>query len=68
MYKNVLLPVDLDQESSWRKALPAAIACCTAFGARLHVMTVVPDFGMSIVGSYFPDDFAEKYQTASRHR
>jgi nucleotide-binding universal stress UspA family protein len=60
MYKTVLLPVDLDQESSWRKALPAAVACCRAFGARLYVMTVVPDFGMSVVAQYFPEGYEKR--------
>ena len=60
MYKNILLTVDLNDESSWKKALPAAVECCQAFGATLHVVTVIPDFGLSAVGAYFPRDFAEK--------
>lgn len=28
-----------------------------SFGAKLHVMTVVPDFGMAIVGSFFPEGY-----------
>ena len=60
MYKNILLPVDLGHDSSWDKALPTAVALCRAFGARLHVMTVVPDFGMSIVGQFFPSGYEEK--------
>ena len=57
MYKEILLPIDLNHESSWKKALPCALQLAKTFGARLHVMTVVPDFGMSIVGSYFPKDY-----------
>lgn len=71
MYKTILLPVDLGEEASWAKALPTAVASAKAFGASLHVMTVVPDFGMSIVGQYFPDGYeaqalgeAEKRLTA----
>jgi len=30
------------------------------YGAALHVMTVLPDFGMSIVGSYFDAGFEKK--------
>lgn len=62
MFKNVLLPVDLDQESSWIKALPTALEFCRASGGSLHVLTVVPDFGMSIVGQFFPEGF-EKTMT-----
>jgi nucleotide-binding universal stress UspA family protein len=43
MYKNILVPVDLSQESSWRRALPAAVAEAKHWGAQLHVVTVVPD-------------------------
>ena len=60
MYSNILLPIDLNQESSWTQALPIALAHCKSFGARLHVMTVIPDFGMPIVAGYFPEDFAKK--------
>ena len=60
MFKNVLLTIDLNQESSWEKALPSAIEICNTSGGRLHVMSVIPDFGMPIVAGYFPDDFAKK--------
>ncbi|NBB82211.1 MAG: universal stress protein [Alphaproteobacteria bacterium] len=60
MYTDILIPVDLGDDASWQTALPAAVEYARAFGATLHVMTVVPDFGMSIVGSFFPDDYEEK--------
>ena len=66
MYKEILLPVDLDNEATWKKALAAAVALCQAFGANLHVMTVVPDFGMSIVSQYFPKDFEKKALTTAK--
>lgn len=62
MYDNILVPIDLNEESSWRKALPTAITLCRAFGAKLHLMTVVPDFGMTVLGQYFPPD-AEQEMT-----
>jgi nucleotide-binding universal stress UspA family protein len=46
MYRNVLLAVDLDQPSSWEKALPAAVALCRCFGASLALATVVPDWNV----------------------
>ncbi len=60
MFTAILLPVDLADESSWRKALPAALRFASDNGAQLHVLNVVPDFGMSIVGGFFPDDFEKK--------
>ncbi len=60
MVKNILLTVDLNDESSWKKALPVAVEYCQAFGSTLRVVTVIPDFGLGAVGAYFPTDFAEK--------
>lgn len=60
MFHNVLLTIDLGQESSWKKALPTALelAGCSPKGT-LHVLTVVPDVGMSIVGQFFPKNFED---------
>ena len=60
MYKSVLIPVDLNVESSWHKALPTAMALCRAFGAELHIMTVVPEFGSPMVAQYFPVEYEKK--------
>ena len=61
MFKTVLLPIDLSAPSSWEKALPAALRLCQPEdGGVLHVLSVVPDFGMSVVGSYFEPGFEEK--------
>ena len=60
MYSKIMLSVDLDDESSWTKALPTAIEYCKPFGSALYLMTVVPDFGLGSVSSFFPDDFADK--------
>ena len=64
MYQKIMLPVDLNEESSWEKALPTALSLCQSFGASLHVVTVLPDYRMPLVGSYFPKDFAEKAHQA----
>lgn len=57
MAKTILLPVDLADEKSWRLALAEALAMLRAAGGVLHVVTVMPDFGMSLVGSYFRKDY-----------
>ena len=59
MYDTILLPIDLNESSSWEKALPVALGQA-AGGGRLHIMTVVPDFGMAIVGSFFPPEYEKK--------
>jgi len=60
MTKSILLPVDLNHESSWNKAILQAVSLAKANGADLHVLTVIPDYGSSMVGSFFPDGFADK--------
>jgi len=60
MYSEILLAVDLNDPSSWAKALPSAVKLAGAFNARMHVMTVVPDFGMSMVAQYFPAGYEQK--------
>lgn len=65
MFRNVLLPVDLNEESSWRKALPAATLQLSGHSGSLHVLTVLPNLGESIVGSYFPPDFVEQSESAA---
>jgi nucleotide-binding universal stress UspA family protein len=67
MFQSILLPVDLADKHSWRKALPTAVALCEAFGARLNVITVVPEFGLPLVGQFFPEGYEEKLrQQAAR--
>jgi nucleotide-binding universal stress UspA family protein len=65
MYKSILLPIDLGQKSSWEKAIPVAVALAKNQGAKIHVLTIIPDYGMSVVGSYFPKDFEEKSRSSS---
>jgi nucleotide-binding universal stress UspA family protein len=55
MYKNILLPIDVMEESSNRLALPVVLELVQAFNPKLHVMTCVPTFGMSMVSQYFPE-------------
>ncbi len=60
MYKKILVPIDINQESSWKTALPKAIHMAKENGAKLFLFTVVPDFGMAVAGSFFPKDYAQK--------
>lgn len=56
MYRHILLSLDLAQPETQRKATETAVSLAQTFGAVLHLITVVPDFGMSIVGGFFPKD------------
>lgn len=61
MFKHILVPVDLNDETSWEKPVPTAVEMCRTFGAALHLMTVVPEIGLhTAVTQYFPGDYEEK--------
>ena len=66
MFKNILVSIDLTDESSWGKSVPTAVELCQATSARLNLLTVIPDFGMSIVSQHFPKDFAENALAETR--
>ena len=59
-FKRILLPIELGEPSSWEKALPVALGLARQHGAKLDVLTVIPDVGMPVVGSFFPADFEEQ--------
>jgi nucleotide-binding universal stress UspA family protein len=60
MFKDILLPIDLGDVESSRKAVSTAIEMSRTEGARLYLMCVVPGFGMSMVSQFFPEGFEEK--------
>ncbi|MCW9041843.1 MAG: universal stress protein [Pseudopelagicola sp.] len=53
MFKTILLTVDVNDLKGSERPAEAALRMAKTEGAALHVINVVPDFGMSIVGSYF---------------
>lgn len=58
MFNNVMLPIDLNHEASWEKALPLAIRLCGDNGT-LHILGIVHDIGSSVVATYLPPNFEE---------
>jgi len=60
MFSTILVPIDLAEPESSGRALKVAIGLATDYNATMHVVTVVPDMGMSIVGGYFPKGFEQK--------
>lgn len=63
----VLCAIDVSQPDHETPVLKRAAQLAELDDARLDVMTVVPDFGASMVGSYFNPDFHEKVvEDASR--
>lgn len=65
MYRSILVPVDLDQPSSWEKALPTAVTLCRCFDASLALVTVVPDWTLMLEAQWSPIAFREFIDVAS---
>ena len=57
MFKTILLPIDLNHDASWERALPVAREQARLGGGALHLLAVAPDYGLSMVGAYFPEGF-----------
>ncbi|MCV6584770.1 MAG: universal stress protein [Marinibacterium sp.] len=55
MTRHVLCAVDLTHETEAREIILRAAAQAEPTGATLSVMTVIPDYGSSWVGSFFKD-------------
>ncbi len=55
-YNNVVIPVDLAHESSWRSALPVAVDHARRHEATLHVVTVVPNADIPAIAVHLPGD------------
>lgn len=56
MFKTLLLTVDVNDLKGSERPAEVAKSMATRDGAELHIMNVVPDYGMSIVGSFFSAD------------
>lgn len=43
LYSRILIPIDLEEPSSWAKAVPVGLALANAFSSAITLCTVVPD-------------------------
>lgn len=56
--KKILLPIDMSSPASWVKPMAEAQSMLRD-GGELHVVSVMPDFGMSMVGAFFKAGFEQ---------
>ncbi len=65
MFKNIVIPVDLSDKESTKVIFPPALNFANAFGAKIHLVYIIPDFGMRMIEDYLPrhwmNDQKEKY-------
>lgn len=66
--KTILLPVDIFHDTGWEGALNHAVFLARQNGAVIHALAVIPDFGMPLVGSFFPDGFSSNALTEARSK
>lgn len=59
MIRSILLPIDLQHQSSWERALPLARSIL-APGGELHLLGVVHDVGNAWVASYLPKGYEQR--------
>lgn len=60
MYKQILVPVDLNEKGFSDRAIEIAVWHAKQSNAQLHLLNVLPGIHMSMVASYFPKDAAQK--------
>lgn len=63
MYKQILVPVDLNDKGFSDKAIELAVWHAKYSNAEVHLLTVLPGIHMSMVATYFPKDAAKKMKT-----
>ncbi|HEU4956211.1 MAG TPA: universal stress protein [Sphingomicrobium sp.] len=54
MYRNILVPVDLDQPASWAEAISTASSLAKCFSAKITVCSVVSDVEAIKHGEWLP--------------
>ena len=60
MSNSVLCAVDINEPEQEKNVIKTAARLAGLDGAQLDVVTVVPDFGMSVVGTFFSEDHHDK--------
>ena len=60
MFNQILVPVDLSTESTTKKLCQTANDLAEKYGSEVVLMTIIPDYGMPIVASFFPEGAQKK--------
>jgi nucleotide-binding universal stress UspA family protein len=61
LFTKILLPIDINDPSSWEKTLPACVSMLKRNPeAQLWILSVIPNFGLNMVESYFPSGWMKE--------
>ncbi|MEX0312318.1 MAG: universal stress protein [Tateyamaria sp.] len=66
MFKTLLLAVDVNAPEGAARSMDAAVSMARAENATLHLLNVVPDTGMAIVGASLASDSMKKALAAAQ--
>jgi nucleotide-binding universal stress UspA family protein len=68
MTKNILCAIDISDETQDIPVLKLAAKMAAQDDAQLDLVTVVPDFGLSVVGSFFDSDHHDAAMAEAKKR
>jgi len=60
MFAKILVPVDISTETTTEKLCKTANDLAEKYNSEVILLTVIPDYGMPIVASFFPEDAQKK--------
>jgi nucleotide-binding universal stress UspA family protein len=59
MYKNIIFPIDIADKTSYETVIQQVVDISRSFDAKLHIMNVIPDFGLRSMQEYLPKGWIE---------
>lgn len=65
MFKKILVPLDLNDQPATKLVIPASLNCVHAFGSELHLMHIIPDYGLKMVEDYLPNSWFKQQKEKS---
>lgn len=70
MFHTIVVPIALEQKSSWVKTLPVAVHYARHTEATFHVITVVPDnlLRMTVVAQLIPEGYEERLERDAQEK
>lgn len=68
MIKSILCAIDISNDGDDTDVLKTAARIAALDDAQLDVITVVPDFGMSLVGGFFNEDHHNKMMEEAKKK
>ena len=68
MFNKILVPVDLSTDNITEKLCKTANDLAEKYSCEVRMITVMPDYGMPMVASYFPEGAQEKLKTEMQQK